>query len=70
MTGKGIEAGPLGGGSGAAGTAAGGGIDVPKVSESVERGRGGSCIEDKDARRPLLTEVAPKEERLSEVAMA
>lgn len=46
------RAGSLGGGIGD-GEAAGAGIDVPAVRESVDAGSGGNWKEDDEARRPL-----------------
>ena len=82
VRGIGIEAGSLGGGSGAGGAkvgggsgaeggcaSEGGGVTVLEVSESVDGGRGGNVDEDEDIRRPLLMDEAPKDERRV-VAMA
>ena len=78
----GLEAGSLGGGSGAGGAnvgcgrgaeggwaRVGGGMEVAEVRESVDGGRGGKCEEDEDIRRALLMDEAPKDERRV-VAMA
>ena len=65
----GFGVGSLGGGRGAAGIGVDGGIEVPDASESVDGGRGGNWVEEKDRRRMLCKEEAPKDERRS-VAMA